>query len=55
VIRDNIMIPRGRWCDIGVLNVFATNEDKVYSTNNSAYNELDRVFYQFHNCHVIIL
>jgi hypothetical protein len=41
------MILRGRWCNIIVLNVHATNEDKGDDVKDSFYEELGRVVH-FH-------
>jgi hypothetical protein len=41
------IILRGRWCNIIVLNVHTTCEDKGDGEKDSFYEELGRVFYQF--------
>jgi hypothetical protein len=41
------IILRGGWCNIIVLNVHATCEDKTDDLNDSFYEELGRVFEQF--------
>jgi exonuclease III len=46
---------RGRWCDIFVLNVHATNEDKDDVIKDSFYEELEQVFDQFPRYHMKIL
>jgi hypothetical protein len=35
---------RDRWCDIIILNVRAPTEDKCDDSNNSCYEELERLF-----------
>jgi hypothetical protein len=38
------IIPRGRWCDIIVLNVHAPTQDKNDDTKDMFYEELEHVF-----------
>jgi hypothetical protein len=38
------IIPRGRWCDVIVLNVHAPTEDKIYDVKDSFSEELECVF-----------
>jgi exonuclease III len=46
---------KGRWCDIIVLNVHATTEDKDDDIKDSFYEELEQVFDQFPRYHPKIL
>jgi hypothetical protein len=46
---------RGRWCDVIVLNVHASTEDKIDDMNDSFYRELERVFHKFHKCYLTVL
>jgi 5-methylcytosine-specific restriction endonuclease McrBC regulatory subunit McrC len=46
------IIPRGRWCDIIVLNVHAPAEDKTDYVKHSLYEELERVFDKFLKYHM---
>jgi hypothetical protein len=39
--RVSYIVPRGRWCNIIVLNVHAPSEDKSDDSKNSFYKELD--------------
>jgi len=39
--------PRGRWCDIIILNVQAPTEDKSDDTEDSFHEEMQRVVGQF--------
>jgi hypothetical protein len=45
--RLSYIILRGRWCNMIVLNVHAPCEDKGDDVNDSFYEELGRVIYQF--------
>jgi hypothetical protein len=40
------IIPKGRWCDIIVLNMHASTEDKDDVIKESFYKELEQVFDQ---------
>jgi hypothetical protein len=44
---------KDRWCDIIVLNVHASTEDKDDDIKDSFYEELEQVFYQFPRLHMI--
>jgi hypothetical protein len=46
---------RGNWCDIIVLNVRVSTEDKIDDTKDSFYEELERVFNEFTKYHMKIL
>jgi hypothetical protein len=46
------VILRGRWCDIIVLNVHASTEDKIDYIKNRFYEELEHVFYKFPKYHI---
>jgi hypothetical protein len=46
---------KGRWCDIIVLNVHASTEDKGDDIKDSFYEELEQVFDQFPGYHMKIL
>jgi hypothetical protein len=46
--------PRGRWCDIIVLNVPAPTQDKCDDTKNSFHEEIERVLDQFPQYHMKI-
>jgi hypothetical protein len=43
-------IPRGRWCDIIILNVHAPTQNK-----NDDMKKLEHVFHRFHQYHMKIL
>ena len=45
----------GRWCDIIVLNVHATSEDKDDDIKYSFYEEIERLFDQLSIYHMKIL
>jgi hypothetical protein len=47
--------PKGRWCDIIVLNVHAPIEDKDDVIKDSFYEELKQVFDQFPRYYMTIL
>jgi hypothetical protein len=49
------IILRGRWCDIIVLNVHASTEDKIDDEKESFYEELERVFDKFPKYHMKML
>jgi hypothetical protein len=38
------IILRGRWCDVIVLNVPASTEDKIDDINDRFYEELEYIF-----------
>jgi hypothetical protein len=46
---------RGLWCDIIVLNVQASTEDKIDDVMDSFYEDIERVFDKFHKYHMKIL
>jgi hypothetical protein len=41
------IIPRGRWCDIIVLNVHAPTEDEIDDIKDRFYEEVERVLDKF--------
>jgi hypothetical protein len=47
--------PRGRWCDIIVLNVHAPTEDETEDMKARFYEELEHIFDTFPKYHMIIL
>jgi hypothetical protein len=49
------IILKGRWCDIIVLNLHASTEDKIDDVKDSFYDELERVFDKFPKYHMKIL
>jgi exonuclease III len=49
------IILRGRWCDIIVLNVPATTEDKIDDVIVSFCEELERVFDKLYKYHTKML
>jgi hypothetical protein len=49
------IILKGRWCDIVVLNIYFTTEDKIDYMKDSFYEELERVFEKFPKCQTEIL
>jgi exonuclease III len=49
------IIPRGRWCNIIVLNVHASTEDKLDVIKERFYEELEQVFDKFLKYHMKIL
>jgi hypothetical protein len=49
------VIRRGSWCDIIVLNVHASTEDKIDDIKNRFYEELEHVFDKFPKYHMKIL
>jgi hypothetical protein len=53
--RISHIILRGRWCDIIVLNVHATTEDKTDDMKDRFYEELEHVFNKFSKYHIKIL
>jgi hypothetical protein len=50
-----LVILRGRWCHIIVLNVHAPREDKIIDAEYSFYEERERVFDKFHKYHIKIM
>jgi predicted RNA-binding protein associated with RNAse of E/G family len=50
-----VIILRGPWCHIIVLNVHAPTEDKTDDLKDRFYEELERVFDKFSNYHMKIL
>jgi hypothetical protein len=46
--RMSYIILSGRWCHIIVLNVHAPTEDKTDDVKDCFYEELERVFDNFH-------
>jgi len=57
VVSDRVSyrVLRGRWCNIVVLNVHATSEDKNDYSKDSFYEELEQVFDHFLRYHMKIL
>jgi exonuclease III len=53
--RMSCITPKGRWCDIIVLNVHAPTEDKHDVINDRFCEELEQVFDQFPRYHMKIL
>jgi hypothetical protein len=49
------IILRGRWCNIIILNVYAPCEDTSDDIKDTFYEELGRVFDQFHRYDMEIL
>jgi len=49
------IVLRGRWCNIIVLNVHATNKEKSDDSKDSFYEELEQVFDHFPNYHMKVL
>jgi hypothetical protein len=41
------IILRGRWCNIIVLNVHASPEDKIYDIKDRFYEKLEQVYDKF--------
>jgi hypothetical protein len=50
--RGLCIILRGRWCDIIVLNVHASTEDKIDDMKGSFYEELECIFGKFPKYHM---
>jgi hypothetical protein len=48
--RMSYIILRGRWCDIIILNVCASKEDKIDDIKDRFCEELEHVFDKFQNC-----
>jgi hypothetical protein len=46
---------RGRWCNIVLLNIHASTEDKIDYVKGSFYGILERVFDKFPKYHMTIL
>ena len=57
VVSDRVsyIVLRSRWVNIIVLNVHALSEEKSDDSKDSFYEELEQVFYNFHNYHMKIL
>jgi hypothetical protein len=53
--RVSYIILSGRWCDVIVLNVRASREDKINGTKGSFCEKLERVFDKFSKYHTKIL
>jgi exonuclease III len=53
--RMSYIILRGRWCNVIVLNVPATTEDKINDIKDRFYEELEQVFHKFPLYHIKIL
>jgi hypothetical protein len=49
------IIPRGRWCNIIVLNVNAPTDDKIDDMKDRFYEELEEVFDKFPRYHMKIV
>jgi hypothetical protein len=49
------IILRGHWCDIIILNVHASNEDKIDGKKDRFYEEIQHVFDKFPKYHMKIL
>jgi hypothetical protein len=49
------VVLRGRWCDIIVLNVHVPTEDTTDGTEDSFYEELERLFSKFPMYHMKML
>jgi len=45
--RVSYIVLRGRWCNVIVLNVYATSEEKSDDSKHRFYEELDQVFRSF--------
>ena len=45
----------GHWCNVIVLNVHASTEEKSDDSEDILYNELEQVFEHFPKCHMKIL
>ena len=56
-VSDRVLyiVLRGRWCNIIVLNVHATSEEKSDDSKDSFYEELEQVFGHFPKYHMKIL
>jgi len=50
-----LLVLRGRWCNIIVLNVLSTNEEKSDESKYSFYEELQQDFNRFPKYHVKII
>ena len=51
----SFIVLRGSWCNIIVLNVHATSEEKSDEAKDSFYEELEQVFDNFPKYHMKIL
>ena len=47
-----LVVLRGRWCNINVLNVHAPSDEKSDDSKDSFYKELEHVFYRFPKYHI---
>jgi hypothetical protein len=52
--RMSYIMLRGRWCNVTVLNVHASIEDKNDDTDRF-YRDLECIFYKFHRYHTKIM
>jgi hypothetical protein len=52
--RMSYITPKGRWCDIIVLNVHVPTEDKDDDIKDSFYEELEQVLDQFRRYHILL-
>jgi hypothetical protein len=50
--RKSYIILRGRWCDIIVLNVHASTDDKSDDIKGTFYKELEQLFDKFPKYHM---
>jgi hypothetical protein len=50
--RMSSILPRGRWCNMIVLNVDAPTEVKIDDMTDSFYEELEHVFGKLPNYHM---
>ena len=53
--RVSYIVPRGRWCNVIVLNVHTPSEDKSDDSKDSLYEELEQGFDHFPRYHMKIL
>jgi exonuclease III len=49
------IVQKGRWCNIIVWNLHAPSEDESDGSKDSFYEELDKVFKNFHKYHMKII
>jgi hypothetical protein len=49
------IILKSRLCDITLLNVHASTDNKTGDTKDTFYEELERVFYEFPKYHMNVL
>jgi hypothetical protein len=52
---SSIIVLRGRWCHINVLNFHASTEHKIDGVKGSIYEELEPVFDKFPKYHIKVL